>query len=222
MFGKSEYLEKLEREDVSFEEQVSSMDEMIKKGKIRHWGLSNETACGTMMMCKVADQLNAPRPVSIQNSFSLIDRRFSTELAEVCAKRQLNIPLLPWSPAAGGVLSGKYLNSQVPKGSRMESLGVRYSRFISERTERAVADYVKIAREYDLTPIQLAFLFCRAQSFVGSTLIGATSLDQLKEDVDGFSKELPEDALLAINAVHQENPNPQNIYETKSSDSAWR
>eukprot|EP00210_Caulerpa_lentillifera_P007203 g6893.t1 len=215
LFGSSEYLEKNEREEsVPFEEQVSGMAAMIKKGKIRHWGLSNETAYGTMMMCFAADKFNVPRPISIQNSFSLIDRRFSTDLAEVCGKNQMNIPLIPWSPAAGGVLSGKYLNGQLPEGSRMALLGLRYSRFISGRVEEAVKEYVRIAKEYEVTPIQLAYLFCKAQPYVGSTLIGAASVDQLKEDIDGFSKDLPQEALLAINAVHQNNPNPQNTYET--------
>eukprot|EP00210_Caulerpa_lentillifera_P006154 g5881.t1 len=212
-FGEVEYLEKYERESISFEEQISAMNDMIKKGKIRHWGLANETSYGTMMFCHVADRLNMSRPVSIQNSFSLVDRTFATELAEVCGKSQLNIPLLPWSPAAGGSLSGKYLNGQFPDKARWSAKMYRNHRFISDRVLEAVTEYVRIANEVGVTPMQLAYMFCKAQPFVGSTIFGATSVDQLQENIDGFIKELPQAAVLAINAVHQKFPNPQSTYE---------
>lgn len=94
------------------------MGDLIKAGKIRHWGLSNETPYGTIMMCNAADKLGVPRPMTIQNSYNLLGRQFDTDLAEVCSPRHYNIPLLPWSAGAGGALSGKYLNQQEPAGSR--------------------------------------------------------------------------------------------------------
>lgn len=95
-----------------------AMGDLIKAGKIRCWGLSNESSYGTMMMCMAADRLNVPRPVSIQNSYNLIGRHFESDLVEVCSPNNLNLGLLPWSAAAGGALSGKYLNGQRPEGSR--------------------------------------------------------------------------------------------------------
>lgn len=188
------------------------MADLIEKGKIRHWGVSNETAFGTTMICLTADKLNCPRPVSIQNSFSLIDRRFEGDLAEVCSKRNFNISLLPWSAAAGGVLSGKYLDGKFPKGSRMEMLSNRYNRFLSGRMAKATAAYAKLAREVGVTPIQLAYMFCKSRFFIESTIIGATSVEQLEEDLVGFSQDLSEDTLKAINEIHSENPNPQSVY----------
>ena len=188
------------------------MADMIRKGKIRHWGLSNETSYGTTMICMAADRLNCPRPISIQNSFSLVDRRFETELAEVCTERHLGIPLLPWSPGAGGILSGKYLNGNRPEKARMSRLGDRYSRFLSGRMEKAVEAYIKVAKDFGVTPMQLAYSFCKSRFFVTSTIIGATSLGQLNEDLEAFVDELPQEAQDAINKIHSENPNPQNIY----------
>jgi len=212
IFGGVNYDPKKERESISFEEQVTAMANMIDKGKIRHWGISNETSYGTTMICSTADRLNCPRPITIQNSFSLVDRRFESELAEVCSERHFNIPLLPWSPAAGGVLSGKYLDHRIPDNSRMDMFGERYHRFLTGRMEQATAAYAKLARKYGLSPIQLAYLFCKSQFYIGSTIIGATSLEQLEEDLDGFSQDLSEEALKEINEIHSQNPNPQNTY----------
>jgi len=201
-----------ERDAVSFEEQITTMADMIKKGEIRHWGLSNETSYGTTMICLTADRLNCPRPVSIQNSFSLVDRRFESELAEVCCERNFNIPLLPWSAAAGGVLSGKYLGGKLPEKSRMGRLGNRYSRFLTGRMEKATAEYAKLAKKLGVSPIQLAYMFCKSRFFIPSTIIGATTLDQLEEDLACFSQDLSEEAIKQIDEIHSENPNPQDRY----------
>lgn len=97
---------------------LQAMGDLIEAGKIRYWGLSNETPYGTMKMCQAADSMGVPRPTSIQNSYSLLGRRFESDLAEVCSPSNYNIPLLPWSAAAGGVLSGKYIDGKRPEGSR--------------------------------------------------------------------------------------------------------
>lgn len=211
-FGAVIYDPAKERDAVPFEEQIIAMDELIKEGKIRYWGLSNETSFGVMSICHMADKLGCARPISIQNSFSLIDRRFESELAEVCYKRNLDIPLLPWSALAGGVLSGKYLDGKNPEGARMSFLKSRYERFVTDKVAAAVAEYVKIAEQFDLTPVQLAYLFCKSRFYVGSTIIGATSVDQLEENLSCFDKDLPEEAIRLIDQVHQNNPNPQNRY----------
>ena len=209
-FGQTIYLPEKERDSIPFEEQIGAMAKMIEKGKIRYWGLSNESTYGVTMICTIADQMNCPRPISIQNSFSLVDRRFEGELAEACCERHMNLPLLPWSPAAGGVLSGKYLNDQFPEGSRMEMYSNRYSRFLSGRVSEATASYARIAKDYGYSPIQLAYLFCKSRFFVASTIIGASNLEQVDEDLQCFNKDLPEEVLKAIDQVHVENPNPQN------------
>lgn len=188
------------------------MGELIEEGKIRYWGLSNESSFGTTMICLTADRLNCPRPISIQNSFSLVDRRFESELAETCCERHLNLPLLPYSPAAGGVLSGKYLTGNFSENARMAMLGLRYHRFLTGRMEKATAAYAEVAKEFGFSPIQLAYLFCKSRFFVASTIIGATSLEQLEEDLVCFNQELPPEALQAIDAIHAMNPNPQNVY----------
>lgn len=188
------------------------MDDLIRKGKIRHWGVSNETTYGLTTICNIADKMNLPRPITIQNSYSLVDRKFESELAEASSDRHLGIPLLPWSPLAGGVLSGKYLKGSLPEGARMSRFVQRYKRFLKDRVLQATEEYVKLAKEFGLTPTQFAYLFCKSRFFVGSTIIGVSSLEQFEEDVSCFDKDLPQEALDAIDEIHSQNPNPQDEY----------
>lgn len=187
------------------------MSSLIDEGKIRHWGLSNESTYGVTMMCCTADDMGVPRPISIQNSFSLIDRTFETSLAEACSPQNLDLPLLPWSAGGGGCLSGKYLDGKRPEGCRLSMFPERYFRFLTGRCEAAVRRYSEIAGEYGLTPMQLAYMFCKSRWFVGSTIIGATSIEQLDENTTGFALDLPPEALDAIDDVHLQYTNPQNL-----------
>ena len=127
--------------------------------QIRAWGLSNETSFGVMSHCAAAMALGVPAPVSIQNNYSLLQRTYEGDLAETCLN--LGVGLLPWSPLAGGALSGKYLDGQLPEGSRFALFADRYSRFNTGRVHGAVARYVEIARQAGMEPEQLAYAFCR-------------------------------------------------------------
>ena len=184
------------------------MADLIKQGKVRYWGVSNETSYGVTMICMTAEKLNCPKPITIQNCFSLLHRRFEGELAEVCTKRHFNIPLLPWSPLAGGLLTGKYVGGERPEGARITVMGSAFDKYLTDRLLSAVDGYVKIAKEHNLTPVELALLFCKSRFFVGSTIIGATSVKQLEANIAAFEKEIPEEALKAIDEVHAGNPNP--------------
>ena len=210
--GQVTYDPSQERESITFEEQVRTMSDLIRKGKIRHWGLSNESSYGTVMTCVTADRLNCPRPIAIQNSFSLVNREFEGELVEVCCERHFHLPLVPWSAAAMGLLSGKYLNGQMPKGTRMDRWGYRYPRYHTQKVTRAIEAYAKIAEEFGWSPIQLAYLFCKSRFFIPSTLIGVSNVDQLDENLSCFGEELSKEALQAIDAVHAAHPNPQNTF----------
>ena len=133
-FGQSVYDPKQERDAVPIKETVAALGELIAAGKIRHYGLSNETTYGVCEFVRAADELGVPRPVSIQNSFCLLHRTFETELAEACAPSHYNIGLLPWTPLAGGALSGKYLHGKRPAEGRL----VKYPNFMQTVPERAV------------------------------------------------------------------------------------
>ncbi|GMH40027.1 hypothetical protein BSKO_07931 [Bryopsis sp. KO-2023] len=210
-FGKVRYRPENEYESTPFDEQVQAMGDLIEAGKIRYWGLSNESAYGTIMMCLAADKLGVPRPISIQNSYSLLDRNFDSELAEVCSSKHFDMVLLPWSASGGGCLSGKYVGGVRPEGSRLSLLGDRYPRFFGDRVEAAISEYVKIAEEAGVTPTQLAYLFCKSRWHIPSTLIGATKMEQLKENISGFTTELSQETLDKIDEVHLKFTNPQNM-----------
>eukprot|EP00803_Ostreobium_quekettii_P006168 evm.model.scf_786.7 EVM.evm.TU.scf_786.7 scf_786:50237-51847(+) len=209
LFGRKQYFAEHERDSVSFEEQAAAMGELIREGKIRHWGLSNETTFGVMEHCRAADAVGVERPISIQNSYSLLDRNFETELAEACSPRNMNIGLLPWCAAAAGALSGKYCRGK-PPGSRLSIFKGIYTRFVSERSLRAIEEYVKIAEKAGISGMQLAYLFCKSRSFIPSTIIAASNNEQLEENVRAFGMRMADDVLAAINEVHLRHTNPQN------------
>lgn len=209
-FGETRYDVEREYDAVDFEEQAAGMGELIKEGKIRHWGLSNETTFGTMAHCMAADKVGAPRPISIQNSYSLTHRTFDSELAEACSPKNLNIGLLPYFAAAAGALSGKYLDNQKPKGTRFELWGSYLPRFFSDKMQSATREYVRVAEAAGMTGMQLSYLFCKSRWFIPSTIIGATSLKQMEENIAAFGMELDDDVLAAVNEVHMRYPNPQN------------
>jgi aryl-alcohol dehydrogenase-like predicted oxidoreductase len=186
-------------------EILQSMDELIKAGKIRSWGLSNETGWGTMKYIALAEKHNLPKPVSIQNPFSLLDRRDEMAMSEICLRE--NIAYLPYSPLGAGVLSGKYLNGQWPAGARATLAGHK-GRYIKPKCEEAVTAYVDLAKKYNLDPSQMAIAYLIQKSFVTSTIIGATTLDQLKTNIDSAAIRLPEEVLAAIQIIHENNPNP--------------
>ncbi|GAQ78229.1 aldo keto reductase [Klebsormidium nitens] len=209
IFGQTVYDPKQERPDaVPFEETVEALGVLIKEGKIRHWGLSNETTFGVCQMVAAADKLGVPRPVSIQNSFSLVHRSFETELAEACAPSHFNIGLLPWSPLAGGALTGKYLDGGKPAGARFTDFSDYMRRFQADPTMHAARQYAELAKSIGVSPTVLALAWCKSRWFVASTIFGATSMQQLQEDLDAFEVELSDEALQKIDAIHLQSKDP--------------
>ena len=181
------------------------LGEQVKAGKIRHIGLSNETAWGTMKYLQLADQLGLPRAVSIQNPYNLLNRSFEVGLAEVAMREQCG--LLAYSPLAFGMLSGKYENGARPANARI-TLFSRFARYTNPQAIAACSRYVTLAREHGLDPAQMALTFVTRQPFVTSNIIGATSLEQLESNLGSLSLELSDELLDAIEAIHREQPNP--------------
>lgn len=191
---------------------------MIEEGKIRYIGLSNETPFGVCEWVRATEKLGIrDKLVSIQNSYSLLDRRFDSDLAETCD--HYNIGLLPWSILAGGLLSGKYREGKNPSpNSRFLKYEDYMSRWspstASEATIYAANEYARIAEEAGMTPAELSIAFCRTRRFIsdaGSVIVGATTMDQLKENLspfDGNIATLNEDVLAAINEVHMKCRDP--------------
>lgn len=187
-------------------EILQALDHCIQAGKIRYCGLSDDTTWGINEYIRLSEEHNLPRIVSIQNEFNLLHSKDWPYLIENCV--HANIAYLPWSPLAGGVLSGKYLNGARPKGSRWTE-EQRNGFFRDNATvNSAVQHYVEIAQKYDLTPAQLALAWCHQVDGVSATIIGATSVAQLKEDIAAFEKSLSDTVLDDINSVLRQYPMP--------------
>lgn len=182
-----------------FEETLEVLTELVKAGKIRHIGLSNETAWGTMKFLQIAEQKGLQKIVTVQNPYSLLNRSFEVGLAEVAY--QENIGLLTYSPLGFGVLSGKYLNDVRPEGARI-TLFPHYDRYSNQSAIKATQAYADLAKENNLTPAQLALAFVNSRSFVTANIIGATNMNQLKENIDSINISLNCDTLNQIEQIH--------------------
>ena len=190
----------------SIREQVEGMAALVKAGKIRYWGLSNESSWGVCEFRRIARELGVPGPATLQNSYSLVSRSVDEDLAEVLYREQMS--LLAYSPLAGGMLAGKYRDGAQPEGSRyvrFDNFGVRFKK---PMVAEAVEAYAGIARQRGFSPVQLALGYVRSRWFVGAQIIGATSLPQLQEDIAAAQVELDAETLAAIDAVQLRFPNP--------------
>jgi aryl-alcohol dehydrogenase-like predicted oxidoreductase len=187
------------------EETLRALEEVVKAGKVRHVGVSNETPWGVMEYLRLADRHGLPRMHSIQNVYNLVSRAFDLGLAEI-AQRE-DVGLLAYSPLAQGYLTGKYIGGALPKGSRKQ-LFSRLQRYESEATLEAVEAYVALAREHGLDPAQMAIRFVHDRPFVTSVLIGATTMEQLRTDIAAADVTLGEDVIKGIRAIHRRYPNP--------------
>ena len=225
-FGATTYHHSMKRDDdVPILETATALKELIEEGKIRYIGLSNESTYGVCEWVKVCETLGiSDKLASIQNSYSLLDRRFDSELAEACD--HYNIGLLPWSVLGGGLLSGKYNKHSIGKGVIPKSPNSRFVRFpdymkrwhpasASKSTLDATEEYTTIAKDVGMTPSELAIAFVRSRQFVeksGSVIVGATSMEQLKENlapfVDGEKVQLDEEVLMRIDEVHMKSRDP--------------
>lgn len=187
-------------------EILETLQDFIKQGKIKHIGLSNETPWGTMKYLQTAEQHKLPRMVTIQNSYSLIHRSYEYGMSEVSMRE--NIGLLAYSPLAQGVLSGKYLDGKLPEGARGTIFPRFIARYKNEGSEKAVRRYLEIAQNCNISLSQLALAYINQLPFVTSNIIGATKMEQLKENIDSINIELSDEVLAEIEAVHAQIPNP--------------
>jgi aryl-alcohol dehydrogenase-like predicted oxidoreductase len=182
------------------------MASLIKAGKIKYYGLSNETAWGTSQYIKLAEKHNIPKPITIQNPYSLLNRSYEVGLSEISIREKIG--LLAYSPLGGGHLTGKYLGGKKPAGSREVLWGNRFDRYRTLNTEPAVKAYCEVAKKHNIDPAQMAIQFCIIQKFVTSTIIGATSMDQLKKNIDSIDLSLTNDVIKDINNVQLKYSNP--------------
>ena len=179
---------------------LEALDRAKKAGKIRQWGVSNETSWGVMKYQQLADQHGLPRMVSIQNEYNLLDRKFDTDLAEVCHHEQVG--LMAYSPLAAGLLSGKYLDGARPSGTRgtiNADLGGRFGGY----EDMAVRAYVDLARAHGLDPSAMALAFCLTRPFMASVIIGATTMEQLKTDIGSKDVTLSDEVMKSILHIHR-------------------
>lgn len=194
-----------DREVTDLAETLTALSNEVKKGRIRHIGLSNETPWGTLKFLHLAEQLGLDKVVSVQNPYSLLNRTYETGMSEI-AKYE-GVGLLAYSPLAFGYLTGKFRNGARPENARV-TLYSRFSRYSNPESEWAVEQYAQLAEKHHLTLTQLALAFIKQQFFVTSTIIGATNLNQLKENIDAFDVNLSEEILQEIDAIHRQQPNP--------------
>lgn len=198
-FGQLGYRYTEQKPVVTILETLEALSEQVRAGKIRYIGVSNETPWGVMRYLQLAEKHDLPRIVSIQNPYSLLNRSFEVGLAEI--SQYEGVELLAYSCLGFGTLSGKYLNGAKPATAR-NTLFSRFTRYTSKQTEAAVAEYVQLAKKHALDPAQMALAFVRQQPFVSSTLLGATTLEQLKSNIESRNLVLDEEVLKAIEEIH--------------------
>ena len=186
-------------------ETLVALGEQVKAGKIRHIGLSNETPWGVMQFLHMAEQAGLPRIVSVQNPYCLLNRIYEISLSEIGWREQVG--LLAYSPLGFGVLSGKYLEGAQPENARV-SLFPSYNRYSKPAAVTATEKYVALARSCGLDPAQMALAFVNTRSFLTSTIIGATTMQQLRSNIDSIHVSLSEDVLSGIKAIHAAHANP--------------
>lgn len=204
-FGQLGYTHMESEGDVLLEETLETLGKIVKSGKIRHLGISNETPWGMMRFMELSASNRLPRMVSIQNPYNLLNRSFEIGLAE-CAIRE-ECGLLAYSPLAFGVLSGKYLGGNKPSGSRL-SLFTRFQRYTGLKAQQATSRYVAVAKEAGLDPAQMALAYVNSRPFLTSNIIGATSVEQLKDNIESSEIKLPDEVLQQIEQIHADIPNP--------------
>lgn len=204
-FGQLNYPYPDANEEVTLIETLEALNELIKAGKIRYIGVSNETPWGVMTLLKLAEKHDLPRIVSIQNPYNLLNRSFEVGLSEI--SHHEGVELLAYSPLAFGCLSGKYLNGQRPEGARC-SLFERFVRYFTPQGIEATQAYVELAHKHGLDPSQMALAFVNQRPFVASNIIGATNLDQLKDNIDSIDVTLSDELLEELQIIGARYSNP--------------
>lgn len=205
-FGHLGFVAPSQIEDTTdFEETLEALSDLVKQGKIRQIGLSNETPWATMKYLQIAEAKGLQKIVTVQNPYSLLNRSYEVGLAEIAYQEQ--VQLLAYSPLGFGVLSGKYLNNQRPDNARI-TLYQNYDRYLSDNSVKATQAYADLAKDNHLTPAQLALAFINSRPFVAANIIGATTLEQLKENIESIEITLSESVLQQIETIHRQYPIP--------------
>ena len=205
-FGRRDYLFNNKEGDWnSFESILEALKKYIKSGKIRHIGMSNETPYGLSRYLEISKNKGAPRMMSVQNPYNLVNRTYEIGMSEISIRQKCG--LLVYYPLAAGALSGKYRNGKMPKESRM-TLFKGWERHLNPLAMRAYDKYFKLAKDFNLTMVQLAQSFVNSRPFVTSNIIGATTMNQLKENVESINIEFTNEMMERVNEIHNDNPNP--------------
>ena len=205
-FGRRDYLfNNKEGNWNSFESILEALEKYIKSGKIRYIGMSNETPYGLSRYLEISKNKGAPRMMSVQNPYNLVNRTYEIGMSEISIREKCG--LLVYYPLAAGGLSGKYRNGKMPKDSRM-ALFKGWERHLNPLAMKAYDKYFKLAKDFNLTMVQLAQSFVNSRPFVTSNIIGATTMDQLKENVESINIEFTDEMMNKVNEIHNNNPNP--------------
>lgn len=205
MFGQRGFKIQEDEWEDNFQQVLENLNVLIQQGKIKNIGVSNETPWGLMRFLEESRKHNLPKIATIQNPYSLLNRTFEVGLSEVCHRE--NVGLLAYSPMAFGVLSGKFLTGEDHPNARI-NLFPQFSRYNSENTREASKKYSEIAKDFGLTLTELSLAFIEHQSFVTSTIIGATNLKQLEENINTIAISLSEEILQEIENIQNLIPNP--------------
>ncbi|WP_136486244.1 NADP(H)-dependent aldo-keto reductase [Vibrio sp. H11] len=204
-FGQLNYPHSEQQSEITLIETLEALNDLVRMGKVRYIGVSNETPWGLMTYLRLAEKHDLPRMVSIQNPYNLLNRSFEVGLSEI--SHHEGVKLLAYSPMAFGVLSGKYLNGARPQGARC-SLYERFKRYFTPQGLKATEAYVNLAREFGLDPAQMALAFVNQRPFVASNIIGATNLDQLKSNIDSLDVVLSDELMAKIEEIGIQYSNP--------------
>ncbi|MFT4517168.1 MAG: aryl-alcohol dehydrogenase-like predicted oxidoreductase [Gammaproteobacteria bacterium] len=190
---------------ISIEETLSALEDAVKAGKIRHIGVSNETPWGVHEYIRLSETKSLPKIQTIQNPYSLLNRTYEIGLAEMSYRE--NIGLLAYSPLGFGVLTGKYLNN-MPNKSRLGLFGEWFTRYSNQKCHDATSKYFAVAKKYNISLCQMALAFVNTRPFITSNIIGATTIEQLKENIESVNINLSDEIIEEINSIHEDIPNP--------------
>ena len=204
IFSRLDFTAPENENSVEILESLAALSELVQAGKVRHVGVSNETPWGVSQFLKISETHNLAKIISIQNPYNLLNRVYEIGSAEFSWRE--GIDLLPYSPLAFGVLSGKYLYGKKPPEARL-TLFPEFRRYTKANGIKATEDYFQLAQKYKLDPSAMALAFAHSRFFVGSTIIGATNMTQLKINIDSINVKLPDELLAEIEDIHSNNPN---------------
>ena len=206
MFGRLGYEHNDDGNWNKFEDILGTLKKFIDAGKIRYIGVSNETPWGTKKFLEISKEKNLPRMMSVQNPYNLLNRTYEVGLAEISIRDKIG--LLAYSPLAIGYLSGKYRNNKIPKNSRLDHDGDFWTRYNKPNAEKAVEAYYQISKKNNIDMAQMSLKFCEIQPFVTSVIIGATTMQQLKTDIESVNVKLTDEIIKEINKIQKIYPNP--------------